>query len=79
MTVKKIQFTGADVIEDIKKFVGIVSLSSHEIDVVSGRYVVDAKSIMGLFSLDLSVPLTLVVHSEECDDVIEKLKKFIAE
>jgi phosphotransferase system HPr-like phosphotransfer protein len=79
MTAKKIMFQGVDVIDDIKKFVNIVSLCDYDFDITSGRYVVDAKSIMGLFSLDLSAPLTLVIHSEDCDDILEKLKKFIVE
>jgi phosphotransferase system HPr-like phosphotransfer protein len=76
MTAKKIHFTG-DVIEGIKKFVNIVALCDYDVDVASGRYVVDAKSIMGLFSLDLSNPLTVMIHSDECDEVLAKLDSFI--
>jgi phosphotransferase system HPr-like phosphotransfer protein len=76
MTAKKIKFTG-DVIEDIKKFVAIVSRFSCDVDVVSGRYVVDAKSIMGWFSLDLSQPISIMIHSENCDDVLAQIADFI--
>ena len=41
-------------IADVKEFVSIVMLYNFDIDLVSGRYAVDAKSIMGIFSLDLS-------------------------
>ena len=42
----------------------------------SGRYVVDAKSIMGIFSLDLSKPVKLIIHAENCDDLLEAVKPF---
>ena len=63
-------------INDVKDFVNIVSMFDCDIDLTSGRYVVDAKSIMGLFSLDLSKPIQVTSH---CDDpaVTDKLKKFI--
>lgn len=77
MTAKKIKFTDIDVIDDVKEFVKIVSNYSYDIDVISGRYVVDAKSIMGLFSLDLSSDLALMVHSEDCDTLLAELEKFL--
>ena len=50
--------------ENVKKFNGIVSGFATDVDVVSGKYKVDAKSIMGLLSLNLSKPLTVVVEDE---------------
>jgi phosphotransferase system HPr-like phosphotransfer protein len=57
--------------------VNIVSSFEGEIDLKSGRYVVDAKSIMGIFSLDLLNPIEMTVHCDSCDAIIENLKDFI--
>ena len=65
-------------IQDIKEFVNIVTASDYEVDLASGRYVVDAKSLMGIFSLDLLHPIQMTVHSDECDDLLEKVKKYKA-
>ena len=77
MTAKKIKFTNKDVIEDITEFVKIVSGYKYSINIVSERYVIDAKSIMGLFGLDLSVNLALMIHSDDCDTLLAELGKFI--
>ena len=66
-------------ISDVKNFVNIVSKCDYDIDLIRDRYVIDAKSIMGIFSLDLSKPLKMVLNSEDCDDILEKLKDFICE
>ncbi len=52
-------------INDVKEFVQIVSGYDFDIDLVSGRYAVDAKSIMGIFSLDLAKPIEVKVHCTE--------------
>ena len=65
-------------IEAVRDFVEAVRKYDSEIDLSSGRYVVDAKSILGIFSLDLSQPITVEAYSEDCDDLMEKLKKFEA-
>ena len=64
-------------INDVKNFVNIVSKYDCDIDLASGRYVVDAKSIMGIFSLDLSKPITVEIHNDDCDKVLEDLKPYI--
>ena len=64
-------------INDVKDFVTIVMHYDFDIDLVSGRYAVDAKSIMGIFSLDLSKPLELRVHSDDCDELMAELDKYI--
>ena len=64
-------------INDVKNFVNIVSKYDYEIDLSSGRYVVDAKSIMGIFSLDLSKPIKVEIHADDCDALIDELKPFI--
>ena len=59
-------------IDKVKSFVNDISKFDYDFDLVSGRYVVDAKSIMGIFSLDLSKPIDLNIHTEEgADEVLE--------
>lgn len=60
----------------VKDFVRVVQDCPYEIDLKSDKYVVDAKSILGIFSLDLSKPLTVEIHSDDCDDLIKELKQF---
>ena len=65
-------------IDKVKSFVNVISRFDYDFDLVSGRYVIDAKSIMGIFSLDLSKPIELNIHAEEgADEVIEMLKPYI--
>ncbi len=64
-------------INDVKNFVNIVNKYNFDVDLTSGRYVVDAKSIMGIFSLDLSSPIKVDVHSEEADAFVEEMKPFM--
>ena len=66
-------------INDVKNFVNIVTKYDFDIDLTSGRYVVDAKSIMGIFSLDLGKPITVEIHNEDCDALVEDLKPFLSE
>ncbi len=61
-------------INDVKDFVNTVNKYDFDVDLSSGRYVVDAKSIMGIFSLDLSKPIKLEVHSDDCDKFINEIK-----
>ena len=59
----------------------IRSLKDVDFDLVSGRYVIDAKSIMGIFSLDLSKPIDLNIHADEdkLDEIVNTLKPYIIE
>ena len=66
-------------INDVKDFVNIVSKYDFDVDLTSGRYVVDAKSIMGIFSLNLSKPIKVEVHSDNCDKFLAELERFIVE
>ena len=66
-------------INDVKDFVNIVCRYDFDVDLTSGRYVVDAKSIMGIFSLNLSKPIKVEVHSDDCDDLMAELQRFIVE
>ena len=63
--------------ESVKKFVGIVSKYPYDIDLRSGRFVIDAKSLLGIFSLDLSKPINIQVHGENPDALLESLNSFI--
>ncbi|MGI5999945.1 PTS sugar transporter [Lachnoclostridium sp. An131] len=67
-------------IEKVKSFVNAITRFDVDFDLVSGRYVIDAKSIMGIFSLDLSKPIDLNIHAnEEMDAILEVLKPYITE
>ena len=58
-----------DTIARVKTFVHLANLHDNDFDLLAGRYVVDAKSIMGIFSLDLEAPLTLRVHGDVSADL----------
>ena len=62
--------------EEVKAFVNVVSRYPYDMDLRAGRHVVDAKSILGIFSLDLSKPISLEVYADDCDDLISDLKAF---
>ena len=69
-----------DSIEKVKSFVNTIARFDADFDLVSGRYVIDAKSIMGIFSLDLSKPINLNIHgNESMDMILEALKPYIIE
>lgn len=63
--------------EEVKTFVNVANRYDYDMDLRAGRHVVDAKSILGIFSLDLSKPITLEVYAEECDDLLADLKAFV--
>ena len=63
--------------QSIREFVQAVVLLDYDVDLVQGRYVVDAKSIMGIFSLDLLSPITLIAHSDFADTLFENIKKYM--
>lgn len=70
-----------DSIEKVKSFVNAISKYNFDFDLVSGRYVIDAKSIMGIFSLDLTKPIDLNIHSDgdELESVLNDLKPYLTE
>lgn len=63
--------------DHVKNFVSIVNRYPYDIDLRSGRYVVDAKSILGIFSIDLSRPVVMSIYSDDCDDLLEELDGYI--
>ncbi len=65
-------------VDKVKAFVNIMGKQEGDFDLVSGRYVIDAKSIMGIFSLDLAQPIQLNIHDNaNADEVIAELKDYI--
>ena len=65
-------------IDKVKAFVNDITKFNNDFDLVSGRYVIDAKSIMGIFSLDLSKPINLNIHAEEnMEDILKVLAPYI--
>ena len=65
-------------IQDIRTFVNEVILADFDVDLVQGRYTIDAKSIMGIFSLDLLSPITLVAHTDNAEAFFARIAKFQA-
>ena len=65
-------------ITEVKNFVNIVNKYDFEIDLISGRYVVDAKSIMGIFSLDLGKPIRVELHTDAPEAISAELAPFKA-
>ncbi|MGI6118635.1 MAG: HPr family phosphocarrier protein [Bilifractor sp.] len=70
-----------DSIEKVKSFVNTISKYDYDFDLVSGRYVIDAKSIMGIFSLDLTKPIDLNIHCDDKDieTILDELKPYLKE
>lgn len=66
-------------IDYVKEFVNIVSKFAFSVDLGSGRYTIDGKSIMGIFSLDLSRPIMMSVNADEseCGELLKQVEKFI--
>ena len=65
-------------IDKVKSFVNDITKLNNDFDLESGRYVIDAKSIMGIFSLDLSKPINLNIHAEEnMEDILKVLAPYI--
>ena len=63
-------------IDKVKSFVNTISQYDYDFDLISGRYVIDAKSIMGVFSLDLSKPVTLEVESDAAAEFLAEIEQF---
>ena len=64
-------------VENVNKFVNIVSHYPFEMDLRAGRHVVDAKSILGIFSLDLSRSITLEIYSDDCEYLLKEIQPFL--
>ena len=68
-------------IDKVKSFVNDITKFDYDFDLVSGRYVIDAKSIMGIFSLDLSKPINLNIHAEGAalDAILAVVQAYVIE
>jgi phosphotransferase system HPr-like phosphotransfer protein len=64
-------------IDKVKSFVNEITKFDYDFDLVSGRYVIDAKSIMGIFSLDLSKPIDLNIHAADTTEILAALKPYL--
>lgn len=62
-------------VNQVKEFVDLLSKYPFEMDLVSGRYTIDAKSLLGIYSLDLRQPLNLIIHSDSCQALLEELRQ----
>jgi phosphotransferase system HPr-like phosphotransfer protein len=62
---------------DVQDFVNTLTTFAFDIDLVSGRYIVDAKSIMGIYSLDLTKPIQLNAHTDDAEDLFAAIDKYI--
>lgn len=63
-------------VKDVRDFVNMVIGINYEVDLMQGKYVIDAKSVMGIFALDLMTPITVIAHSDRTDDFFLRLEKF---
>ena len=64
-------------INDVKIFVNTVMRFDYDIDLVSGRYAIDAKSIMGIFSVDLDKELKLIAHTDDASELKSAIADFV--
>ena len=64
-------------IDKVKSFVNAITQFETDFDLISGRYVIDAKSIMGIFSLDLSKPIKVEAHCDDCSAMMAELDSYI--
>lgn len=79
-TTMKSVYISLNSIEKVKQFVNLINIYDSDFDLSSGRYIIDAKSIMGIFSLDLSKPLRLDIYNDAvADDIIIALNPFITQ
>ena len=65
-------------IDSVKDFVVAVSHYPFDVDLHNGRYVVDAKSLLGIYSLDLAKPIVCAIYNDNCDELLKDINKFIA-
>lgn len=69
-------------IDKVKSFVNTLARFDEDFDLISGRYIIDAKSIMGIFSLNLAEPITLNIHAdegEELDKIMASLTPYLVD
>lgn len=67
-----------DTMPKVQEFVKLLVSVPYDVDLVSGRYTIDAKSLLGILSLDLSKPIELQIYSDDCAALVEKLTPYLA-
>lgn len=64
-------------VNQVKQFVNLVERAPYDVDVVSGRYTVNAKSMLGIYSLDLSKSIQVLIYSDDCEELKRDLAEFM--
>ena len=64
-------------VNQVQKFVNVVSKVPYDVDMVSGRYTINAKSLLGIYSLDLNRPLQVVMYSDDCEALKKEMEEFM--
>ena len=64
-------------VNQVKQFVNLVERAPYDVDVISGRYTVNAKSMLGIYSLDLSKPIQVLIYSDDCEELKRDLAEFM--
>ena len=64
-------------VNQVKQFVNLVERAPYDVDVVSGRYTVNAKSMLGIYSLDLSKQIQVLIYSDDCEELKRDLAEFM--
>lgn len=64
-------------VDQVKRFVNLVAQAPYDVDMVSGRYTVNAKSMLGIYSLDLSKPIQVLMYSDDCEELKKELTEFM--
>lgn len=65
-------------VSQVQQFVNTVNKYPFDVDMVSGRYTINAKSLLGIYSLDLNRPLQVLIYSDNCEDLKAELREFMA-
>ena len=65
-------------LDDVKSFVAIAATKTYDIELLSGKYIVNAKSVMGVLSLDLTAPLTMVANTETDNEILKEIEAYSA-
>ena len=64
-------------VDDVRDLVEYVTLCDYVVDLSNGSYIINAKSILGLFGFDLNQPIKLIAHSDDCDQLFRNIDRFI--
>lgn len=75
MSKKTVVFSNPD---DVMNFVKTVEKYPYDMDMKSGRCIVDAKSLLGLMNLGFNKKIELEVHEDECQELLQDIKKYLA-